>query len=1058
MLKKNKIFSLSAASLLCAALLSSAPSDSSPTYISPNNDGVQDNLEVSFRIRDKNRITGWSLIIEDAKGNVVRTIGNKIALPTAFNGKNFIKGIASKKQAVEVPAQVVWNGVMDNGETAPDGEYFYYITAIDERNNRNETKKRSVIVDNTPPSVTLSAEKGERIFGEGNKTDFKISQSGSKEDKWTAEIKDTAGRVVRRYEWEGEPASFAWNGTDDNGVIVADGIYAYSVTATDRAGNTAPLSEITNIIFSAEKPETNILITGSRYFSVPEKSKTSQVRLSLVIPEPRAGSGNALVAWSVDVKSKDGKIVRTYKGSKGDVPPEEIAFDGKDDSLERIADGEYYATVQAEYLNGFKTPAVNSPVFVFDTKGPSAVITGYDDIFSPDGDGSKDTFTLRQKIQKSALTPVRAWTGRISRAGSTDAVYEYKFGAAGAETVSWNGLDSSGALCPDGSYDYELFAEDAAGNSFSVKTEKPFTLDTSKTEVMLAASDAAFNPNGKRKSVTYTSVLKSSAVQSYNFEIKNKAGVTVYEQKGEGKVPPRFVWNGNSSAGRLCDDGDYFASLSIKSANGGSARADANAVTIDTVPPSANLSIENTVFSPDGDGRKDAVKVNAADSSRENEWHARVTDKNGEIVRTFDWSGKLGSFEWDGTDEAGNRAADGTYSLTVNAEDAAGNEFSRKFETIVLDTRPTTAYVTAALAGISPESKTGLTAQNFDVRLSLNEGIEDWSFNIVDKNGKSVRKLDAVDGGAASGNKKIPARFVWDGKDDGGNNAEGSFEGRLIVSYIKGNLVDTKSAPFICSVTPPALAVKTTPEFFSPDNDGTDDECRIDLTGKAANGAKLVSWSFSINNPESTNKAGAFWKTSGSEKITPQIVWDGLSNTSREKDGKAERVQSAMDYPYVFTATDSLGLTSTKTGVIPVDILVIRDGDALKMAVPSIIFRSNHADFKTAKEAPGSQVTEAQAANNVRVLKRVAEILKKFPDYTVTVSGHANRTGAAGEDEELLRLSAQRADFVKARLTEYGIPEKRLTSEGKGATEPVAAFSDTANWWKNRRVEFILHK
>ena len=123
-----------------------------------------------------------------------------------------------------------------------------------------------------------------------------------------------------------------------------------------------------------------------------------------------------------------------------------------------------------------------------------------------------------------------------------------------------------------------------------------------------------------------------------------------------------------------------------------------------------------------------------------------------------------------------------------------------------------------------------------------------------------------------------------------------------------------------------------------------------------------------------------------------------------------------------------------------------------------IIFRSNHADFKTAEEAAGSQVTKAQAANNVRVLKRVAEILKKFPDYTVTVVGHANKTGAAGEDEALLNLSNARAAFVKERLVENGIKADRLSSEGKGGSQPVAEFSDTANWWKNRRVEFILHK
>ncbi len=1044
---------IAVAGLLCAGILSADKDSPVSEYISPNNDGIQDTLSVNFKVKDKSKIMGWALVIEDANGKVVRTIGNKVALPAKFSGKNLAKTIFSKKQSVEVPPAVVWNGVMDNGETAPDGEYFYYITAEDERGNKNSAKKKSVIVDNTPPSVELSSlPEGQRIFGEGDKPVFEIKQSGSVEDKWIGTIRNTSGKTVRNYTWtDSAPQNFTWNGTDDKGIIVADGIYTYEITATDRAGNKNSPALVSNIIFSAEKPETNVYIVGTRYFSIPSKSSLASVTLAISIPEPRENSGNALVSWSLEILSADGAIVRSYKGGKDEKPGKQIVFDGKNDSGSQIADGEYFARVNAEYLNGYKTPEVKSTTFVFDTTSPSAKIVSYDDVFSPDGDGNKDFFTLKQAAGERSFAPVRNWTGKIFRAGTSDAVYEYNFGSSLPAQISWNGLDMNGALCSDGGYDYEISAADMAGNSFSVKTEKAFSLDTSKTEVMLVANYSAFNPSGARKTLTYTSVLKSSAVKSYSFEIKNKSGVSVYSQKGSGKVPAKFVWNGNSSAGKLCDDGLYFASIEIESQNGSGARADASPVEIDTAAPYVDASLEYTVFSPENDSRKDTLKVAANNSSAEDEWTAEILDGKGKTVKVFEWNGKLTSFEWDGCMDDGNRAADGTYSMVIRAADKAGNEFNKKFDSIVVDTRPTNAYVTATLPGFSPDSLSGLTRQKFDVRLSLNEEIESWSFDIVDMNDK---KLFSFDNKAAV----VPSNFVWDGKNADGKVLEGSFAGRLTVDYKKGNLVDTKTSAFICSVTPPALTVSTAPEFFSPDNDGVDDDCFINLSGKASNGAKLVRWSFVINNPESSGNKKAFWTTAGTDRITPTITWDGLSNTSQEKNGLAERVQSAMDYPYVFTVTDSLGLTSAKTGIIPVDILVIRDGSALKMAVPSIIFRSNHADFKTAREAAGSQVTEAQAANNVRVLKRVAEILKKFPDYTVTVVGHANKTGAKGEEETLFRLSGLRADFVKTRLTEYGIPAARLSSEGKGATQPVAAFEDTASWWKNRRVEFILHK
>ena len=173
-----------------------------------------------------------------------------------------------------------------------------------------------------------------------------------------------------------------------------------------------------------------------------------------------------------------------------------------------------------------------------------------------------------------------------------------------------------------------------------------------------------------------------------------------------------------------------------------------------------------------------------------------------------------------------------------------------------------------------------------------------------------------------------------------------------------------------------------------------------------------------------------------------------------------------MDYPYVFTVTDALGMTSVAEGKISVDVLVIRAGDVLKMAVPSIIFRSDSADFKTESEIKGG-ITDAQKANNERVLKRIAEILNKFKNYTVTIEGHANNiSGTDTEENEdtvmygkaLKPLSQERAEFVRQELIRNGVASERLTAVGRGGSMPVVQRSDKDNWWKNRRVEFILNK
>ena len=66
-MKKNGVASLFLIGSLAAALFA-ADAAVQPKYISPNNDGVQDTLEVKFSVKDKSKILGWSLIIEDSNG------------------------------------------------------------------------------------------------------------------------------------------------------------------------------------------------------------------------------------------------------------------------------------------------------------------------------------------------------------------------------------------------------------------------------------------------------------------------------------------------------------------------------------------------------------------------------------------------------------------------------------------------------------------------------------------------------------------------------------------------------------------------------------------------------------------------------------------------------------------------------------------------------------------------------------------------------------------------------------------------------------------------------
>ena len=599
MKKSKKILSIS-----LLLLLISASGFAKPKYISPNSDGVQDELVIPLKISDKRYVQGWSLVIMDANHKVVRTIGNKVALPEKVGFKSFFKQLVTSKQGVEIPESITWNGAMNNGETAPDGKYFYYISAIDDNGNEGKTKEYEVIVDTIAPDVTL-VQPADKIFGEGSKSAFKIRQEGSLEDEWVGTFKSADGSVVKTVKWQNaEPAEFNWYGTDDEEAQLPDGVYSYEITATDRAGNQAPQTNITNIIYSAEKPATNIYVDGSRYFSPKTSSKIQNVIFNITIPVPEAKTGNKLVEWALSIEDKKGNVVRQYnQNNVGALPPETIVFDGTDEKGNKLADGEYQASVTAKYLNGYVPAKISSPIIVLDTEKPSAQIVASDKVF---GAGSKDSVTFSIMIAPSAGAPVDSWKGEIRTSDGATIVKSYDFGAYPPEKIVWNGLNDKGQIADKGAYKFIMTATDLAGNLGGGELGQAVTFDTTEAQLLLAMSDTAFSPNGNKvkDTITFNPVTATKDVVSYEFTIKNAKGTVVYRSKVDSNLPASFVWDGKDNDKILAADGMYTAQLSITSANGSSASAATQAFELDTVAPSLTTEAAWTAFAPNGNGKQ----------------------------------------------------------------------------------------------------------------------------------------------------------------------------------------------------------------------------------------------------------------------------------------------------------------------------------------------------------------------------------------------------------------------------------------------------------------------
>ena len=73
----------------------------------------------------------------------------------------------------------------------------------------------------------------------------------------------------------------------------------------------------------------------------------------------------------------------------------------------------------------------------------------------------------------------------------------------------------------------------------------------------------------------------------------------------------------------------------------------------------------------------------------------------------------------------------------------------------------------------------------------------------------------------------------------------------------------------------------------------------------------------------------------------------------------------------------------------------------------------------------------------------------------VSIEGHASNEGQAQHN---LTLSKARAEAVRAYLVSKGVSADRLSSQGFGATKPIASNDNEEGREKNRRVEFKITK
>ena len=98
--------------------------------------------------------------------------------------------------------------------------------------------------------------------------------------------------------------------------------------------------------------------------------------------------------------------------------------------------------------------------------------------------------------------------------------------------------------------------------------------------------------------------------------------------------------------------------------------------------------------------------------------------------------------------------------------------------------------------------------------------------------------------------------------------------------------------------------------------------------------------------------------------------------------------------------------------------------------------------------------SSAIRADAQATLARQAQWLNQYPNYSITIEGHADERGTG---EYNLALGARRAAATRDFLASRGVSAARIKTITYGKERPVAVCDDISCWSQNRRAQTVLN-
>jgi outer membrane protein OmpA-like peptidoglycan-associated protein len=94
---------------------------------------------------------------------------------------------------------------------------------------------------------------------------------------------------------------------------------------------------------------------------------------------------------------------------------------------------------------------------------------------------------------------------------------------------------------------------------------------------------------------------------------------------------------------------------------------------------------------------------------------------------------------------------------------------------------------------------------------------------------------------------------------------------------------------------------------------------------------------------------------------------------------------------------------------------------------------------------------EISGADPVPILENAAQLMRENPNWKLKITGHTDNIGG---DDANMKLSTRRAEAVKDYLVKRGVSADRISTDGKGESQPIDTNDSDLGRARNRRIEF----